>query len=124
MSGLKDIESKLHNLQNEFENCESDNNYEKTCEELITLASELIGELDTYYDNFNEIEERIGKDINNQNLIDYESLVKELKKDNLYNDKVETLTWSDKCTKFYSKCLLKITIWKLKKLKERINDYE
>ena len=114
MSGLKDIESKLHNLQNEFENCDK----------LITLASELIEELDTYYDNFNEIEERIGKDINNQNLIDYESLVKELKKDNLYNDKVETLTWSDKCTKFYSKCLLKITIWKLKKLKERINDYE
>ena len=124
MSGLKDIESKLHNLQNEFENCESGNNYEKTCEELITLASELIEELDTYYDNFNEIEEYIGENINNQNLIDYESLVKELKKDNLYNDKVETLTWLDKYTKFYSKCLLKITIWKLKKLKERINDYE
>ena len=120
MSGLKDIESKLHNLQNEFENCESGNNYEETCEELIALANELIGELDTYYDNFNEIEEHI----NNQNLIDYESLVKELNKDNLYNDKVETLTWLDKCTKFYSKCLLKITIWKLKKLKERINDYE
>ena len=124
MNSLHNIEIKLYDLQDEFENCESGNNYEKTCEELITLASELIEELDTYYDNFNEIEEHIGKDINNQNLIDYESLVKELKKDNLYNDKVENLTWLDKCTKFYSKCLLKITIWKLKKLKERINDYE
>ena len=41
MSGLKDIESKLHNLQNEFENCESGNNYEKTCEELSLLQVNL-----------------------------------------------------------------------------------
>ena len=110
MSGLKDIESKLHNLQNEFENCESDNNYKKICEELITLASELVEKLDRHYDKLNEIDEYIGENINDQNLIDYESLVWELKKDNLYTDEVES--WLDRYMKFYNKKVVEeINIW-------------
>ena len=84
MSSLHNIEIKLYDLQDEFENCESDNNYKKICEELITLASELVEKLDKHYDKLNEIDEYIGENINDQNLIDYESLVWELKKDNLY----------------------------------------
>ena len=38
MNNLHNIEIKLYDLQDEFENCERDNNYKKICEELITLA--------------------------------------------------------------------------------------
>ena len=93
MNSLHNIEIKLYDLQDEFKNCESDNNYKKICEKLITLASELVEE-----------------NINDQNLIDYESLVWELKKDNLYTDEVET--WLDKYMKFYNKKVVEeINIW-------------
>ena len=93
MNSLHNIEVKLYDLQDEFENCESDNNYKKICEKLITLASELVEE-----------------NINDQNLIDYESLVWELKKDNLYTDEVET--WLDRYMKFYNKKVVEeINIW-------------
>ena len=93
MNSLHNIEIKLYDLQDEFENCESDNNYKKICEKLITLASELVEE-----------------NINDQNLIDYESLVWELKKDNLYTDEVET--WLDRYMKFYNKKVVEeINIW-------------
>ena len=93
MNNLHNIEIKLYDLQDEFENCESDNNYKKICEELITLASELVEE-----------------NINDQNLIDYESLVWELKKDNLYTDEVES--WLDRYMKFYNKKVVEeINIW-------------
>ena len=101
MSSLHNIEIKLYDLQDEFENCESDNNYKKICEELITLASELVEKLDRHYDKLNEIDEYIGENINDQNLIDYESLVWELKKDNLYTDEDES--WLDRYMKFYNK---------------------
>ena len=94
MNSLHNIEIKLYDLQDEFENCESDNNYKKICEELITLANELVEKLDKHYDKLNEIDEYIGENINDQNLIDYESLVWELKKDNLYTDEVES--WLDR----------------------------
>ena len=93
MNSLHNIEIKLYDLQDEFENCESDNNYKKICEKLITLASELVEE-----------------NINDQKLIDYESLVWELKKDNLYTDEVET--WLDRYMKFYNKKVVEeINIW-------------
>ena len=93
MNSLHNIEVKLYDLQDEFENCESDNNYKKICEKLITLASELVEE-----------------NINDQNLIDYESLVWELKKDNLYTDEVEN--WLDRYMKFYNKKVVEeINIW-------------
>ena len=107
MNNLHNIEIKLYDLQDEFENCESDNNYKKICEELITLASELV---EKFYDKLNEIDEYIGENINDQNLIDYESLVWELKKDNLYTDEVET--WLDRYMKFYNKKVVEeINIW-------------
>ena len=110
MSSLHNIEIKLYDLQDEFENCESDNNYKKICEELITLASELVEKLDKHYDKLNEIDEYIGENINDQNLIDYESLVWELKKDNLYTDEVES--WLDRYMKFYNKKVVEeINIW-------------
>lgn len=109
MSSLHNIEIKLYDLQDEFENCESDNNYKKICEELITLASELVEKLDRHYDKLNEIDEYIGENINDQNLIDYESLVWELKKDNLYTDEVES--WLDRYMKFYNKKVEEINIW-------------
>ena len=110
MNSLHNIEIKLYDLQDEFKNCESDNNYKKVCEELITLASELVEKLDRHYDKLNEIDEYIGENINDQNLIDYESLVWELKKDNLYTDEVET--WLDKYMKFYNKKVVEeINIW-------------
>ena len=110
MNSLHDIEIKLYDLQDEFENCESDNNYKKICEKLITLASELVEKLDRHYDKLNEIDEYIEENINDQNLIDYESLVWELKKDNLYTDKVET--WLDRYMKFYNKKVVEeINIW-------------
>ena len=93
MNSLHNIEIKLYDLQDEFKNCESDNDYKKICEKLITLASELVEE-----------------NINDQNLIDYESLVWELKKDNLYTDEVET--WLDRYMKFYNKKVVEeINIW-------------
>ena len=93
MNSLHNIEIKLYDLQDEFKNCESDNNYKKICEKLITLASELVEE-----------------NINDQNLIDYESLVWELKKDNLYTDEVEI--WLDRYMKFYNKKVVEeINIW-------------
>ena len=93
MNSLHNIEVKLYDLQDEFENCESDNNYKKICEKLITLASELVEE-----------------NINDQNLIDYESLVWELKKDNIYTDEVEN--WLDRYMKFYNKKVVEeINIW-------------
>lgn len=93
MNSLHNIEIKLYDLQDEFENCESDNDYKKICEKLITLASELVEE-----------------NINDQNLIDYENLVWELKKDNLYTDEVET--WLDRYMKFYNKKVVEeINIW-------------
>lgn len=93
MNSLHNIEIKLYDLQDEFKNCESDNNYKKICEKLITLASELVEE-----------------NINDQNLIDYESLVWELKKDNLYTDEVKT--WLDRYMKFYNKKVVEeINIW-------------
>ena len=93
MNSLHNIEIKLYDLQDEFKNCESDNNYKKICEKLITLASELVEE-----------------NINDQNLIDYESLVWELKKDNLYTDEVES--WLDRYMKFYNKKVVEeINIW-------------
>lgn len=110
MSSLHNIEIKLYDLQDEFENCESDNNYKKICEELITLASELVEKLDRHYDKLNEIDEYIGENINDQNLIDYESLVWELKKDNLYTNEVES--WLDRYMKFYNKKVVEeINIW-------------
>ena len=110
MNSLHNIEVKLYDLQDEFENCESDNNYKKICEELITLASELVEKLDRHYDKLNEIDEYIGENINDQNLIDYESLVWELKKDNLYTDEVES--WLDRYMKFYNKKVVEeINIW-------------
>lgn len=110
MNNLHNIEIKLNDLQDEFENCESDNNYKKICEELITLASELVEKLDRHYDKLNEIDEYIGENINDQNLIDYESLVWELKKDNLYTDEVES--WLDRYMKFYNKKVVEeINIW-------------
>lgn len=110
MNNLHNIEIKLYDLQDEFENCESDNNYKKICEKLITLASELVEKLDRHYDKLNEIDEYIGENINDQNLIDYESLVWELKKDNLYTDEVET--WLDRYMKFYNKKVVEeINIW-------------
>ena len=110
MNSLHNIEIKLYDLQDEFENCESDNNYKKICEELITLASELVEKLDRHYDKLNEIDEYIGENINDQNLIDYESLVWELKKDNLYTDEVEN--WLDRYMKFYNKKVVEeINIW-------------
>ena len=110
MNSLHNIEIKLYDLQDEFENCESDNNYKKICEELITLASELVEKLDRHYDKLNEIDEYIEENINDQNLIDYESLVWELKKDNLYTDEVET--WLDRYMKFYNKKVVEeINIW-------------
>lgn len=110
MNNLHNIEIKLYDLQDEFENCESDNNYKKICEELITLASELVEKLDRHYDKLNEIDEYIGENINDQNLIDYESLVWELKKDNLYTDEVEN--WLDRYMKFYNKKVVEeINIW-------------
>ena len=110
MNSLHNIEIKLYDLQDEFENCESDNNYKKICEELITLASELVEKLDRHYDKLNEIDEYIGENINDQNLIDYESLVWELKKDNLYTDEVEI--WLDRYMKFYNKKVVEeINIW-------------
>lgn len=110
MSSLHNIEIKLYDLQDEFENCESDNNYKKICEELITLASELVEKLDRHYNKLNEIDEYIGENINDQNLIDYESLVWELKKDNLYTDEVEN--WLDRYMKFYNKKVVEeINIW-------------
>ena len=110
MNSLHNIEIKLYDLQDEFKNCESDNNYKKICEELITLASELVEKLDRHYDKLNEIDEYIGENINDQNLIDYESLVWELKKDNLYTDEVET--WLDRYMKFYNKKVVEeINIW-------------
>ena len=93
MNSLHNIEVKLYDLQDEFKNCESDNDYKKICEKLITLASELVEE-----------------NINDQNLIDYESLVWELKKDNLYTDEVES--WLDRYMKFYNKKVVEeINIW-------------
>ena len=93
MNSLHNIEIKLYDLQDEFKNCESDNDYKKICEKLITLASELVEE-----------------NINDQKLIDYESLVWELKKDNLYTDEVET--WLDRYMKFYNKKVVEeINIW-------------
>lgn len=110
MSSLHDIEIKLYDLQDEFENCESDNNYKEICEELITLANELVEKLDRHYDKLNEIDEYIGENINNQNLIDYGSLVWELKKDNLYTDEVGS--WLDRYMKFYNKKVVEeIDIW-------------
>lgn len=110
MNSLHNIEIKLYDLQDEFENCESDNNYKKICEELITLANELVEKLDKHYDKLNEIDEYIGENINDQNLIDYESLVWELKKDNLYTDEVES--WLDRYMKFYNKKVVEeINIW-------------
>ena len=110
MNSLHNIEIKLYDLQDEFENCESDNNYKKICEKLITLASELVEKLDRHYDKLNEIDKYIGENINDQNLIDYESLVWELKKDNLYTDEVET--WLDRYMKFYNKKVVEeINIW-------------
>lgn len=110
MNSLHNIEIKLYDLQDEFENCESDNNYKKICEKLITLASELVEKLDRHYDKLNEIDEYIEENINDQNLIDYESLVWELKKDNLYTDEVET--WLDRYMKFYNKKVVEeINIW-------------
>ena len=110
MNSLHNIEVKLYDLQDEFENCESDNNYKKICEKLITLASELVEKLDRHYDKLNEIDEYIGENINDQNLIDYESLVWELKKDNLYTDEVEN--WLDRYMKFYNKKVVEeINIW-------------
>ena len=110
MNNLHNIEIKLYDLQDEFENCESDNNYKKICEELITLASELVEKLDRHYDKLNEIDEYIEENINDQNLIDYESLVWELKKDNLYTDEVES--WLDRYMKFYNKKVVEeINIW-------------
>lgn len=110
MNSLHNIEVKLYDLQDEFENCESDNDYKKICEKLITLASELVEKLDRHYDKLNEIDEYIEENINDQNLIDYESLVWELKKDNLYTDEVET--WLDRYMKFYNKKVMEeINIW-------------
>ena len=110
MSSLHNIEIKLYDLQDKFENCESDNNYKKICAELITLASELVEKLDRHYDKLNDIDEYIGENINDQNLIDYESLVWELKKDNLYTDEVES--WLDRYMKFYNKKVVEeINIW-------------
>lgn len=110
MNSLHNIEIKLYDLQDEFENCESDNDYKKICEKLITLASELVEKLDRHYDKLNEIDEYIGENINDQNLIDYESLVWELKKDNLYTDEVES--WLDRYMKFYNKKVVEeINIW-------------
>ena len=110
MNNLHNIEIKLYDLQDEFENCESDNNYKKICEKLITLASELVEKLDRHYDKLNEIDEYIEENINDQNLIDYESLVWELKKDNLYTDEVES--WLDRYMKFYNKKVVEeINIW-------------
>lgn len=110
MNSLHNIEIKLYDLQDEFENCESDNNYKKICEKLITLASELVEKLDRHYDKLNEIDEYIGENINDQNLIDYENLVWELKKDNLYTDEIET--WLDRYMKFYNKKVIEeINIW-------------
>ena len=110
MNSLHNIEIKLYDLQDEFENCESDNDYKKICEKLITLASELVEKLDRHYDKLNEIDEYIEENINDQNLIDYESLVWELKKDNLYTDEVET--WLDRYMKFYNKKVVEeINIW-------------
>lgn len=110
MDSLHNIEIKLYDLQDEFENCESDNNYKKICEKLITLASELVEKLDRHYDKLNEIDEYIEENINDQNLIDYESLVWELKKDNLYTDEVES--WLDRYMKFYNKKVVEeINIW-------------
>ena len=110
MNSLHNIEIKLYDLQDEFENCESDNNYKKICEKLITLASELVEKLDRHYNKLNEIDEYIEENINDQNLIDYESLVWELKKDNLYTDEVES--WLDRYMKFYNKKVVEeINIW-------------
>ena len=110
MNSLQNIEIELYGLQDEFENCESDNNYKKICEELITLASKLVEKLDRHYDKLNEIDEYIGENFNDQNLIDYESLVWELKKDNLYTDEVES--WLDRYMKFYNKKVVEeINIW-------------
>ena len=110
MNSLHNIEIKLYDLQDEFKNCERDNDYKKICEKLITLASELVEKLDRHYNKLNEIDEYIEENINDQNLIDYESLVWELKKDNLYTDEVET--WLDRYMKFYNKKVVEeINIW-------------
>lgn len=110
MSSLRVIEDKLNDLDYDFENCKNEGEYKEICDKVLTLANELVEKLDRHYDKLNEIDEYIGENINDQNLIDYENLVWELKKDNLYTDEVET--WLDRYMKFYNKKVVEeINIW-------------
>ena len=106
MNNLHNIEIKLYDLQDEFENCESDNNYKKICEELITLASELVEKLDRHYDKLNEIDEYIGYYIDNS--IDYENLKFYLKRDNMFTRELED--WLENYMRYYNK-KEKINVW-------------
>lgn len=106
MNNLHNIEIKLYDLQDEFENCESDNNYKKICEELITLASELVEKLDRHYDKLNEIDEYIGYYIDNS--IDYENLKFYLKRDNMFTRELED--WLENYMRYYNK-KEEINVW-------------
>ena len=106
MNNLHNIEIKLYDLQDEFENCESDNNYKKICEELIALASELVEKLDRHYDKLNEIDEYIGYYIDNS--IDYENLKFYLKRDNMFTRELED--WLENYMRYYNK-KEKINVW-------------
>lgn len=106
MNNLHNIEIKLYDLQDEFENCESDNNYKKICEELITLASELVEKLDRHYDKLNEIDEYIDYYIGNS--IDYENLKFYLKRDNMFTRELED--WLENYMRYYNK-KEEINVW-------------
>ena len=106
MNNLHNIEIKLYDLQDEFENCESDNNYKKICEELIALASELVEKLDRHYDKLNEIDEYIGYYIDNS--IDYENLKFYLKRDNMFTRELED--WLENYMRYYNK-KEEINVW-------------
>lgn len=106
MNNLHNIEIKLYDLQDEFENCESDNNYKKICEELITLASELVEKLDRHYDKLNEIDEYIDYYIDNS--IDYENLKFYLKRDNMFTRELED--WLENYMRYYNK-KEEINVW-------------
>lgn len=106
MNSLHNIEIKLYDLQDEFENCESDNNYKKICEELITLASELVEKLDRHYDKLNEIDEYIDYYIDNS--IDYEYLKFYLERDNMLTRELED--WLENYMRYYNK-KEEINVW-------------
>lgn len=99
MNSLHNIEIKLYDLQDEFENCESDNNYKKICEELITLASELVEKLENHYNKLNDIDEYIDYYIYNS--IDYENLKFYLKRDNMFTRELED--WLENYMRYYNK---------------------